>query len=502
MKTIAFSLTVLLVATGAGAAAPPPLPEKPAGLSPDLAERARAAVASGEAELSKVRADIAQEKIPLSKGLTSVEEQLIAARKKYDEVRKKADDLTLETTNLNTIVKARADENAYLGNLFDEFVRGFEGRVHAGELPAYAKLLEETKLATENPNLTETDRFVKRLAVLRESVARLKANTGGRRMNAEVLDPNGVIVKGTLALLGPVGVFSTEDKTMHGLVAAQTGSSRPVLRPLTDTMNEGISQLVATGEGLLPLDPTRGAALQELIKKTSIIDTFLHGGPIIWPILLCSIIAVAVSIERIAFFFLQKSRRKTADIDAIYELANDGKIAKAVALGKGSRDFVARMLSFALSHGQKSLHTAVHKGSQLELKRFTRGLWILDTCITMAPLLGLLGTVTGMMGSFEAIGAASDAASGANSVIGGIAEALIATAAGLLIAIMALVPLNYINDQIEAVQHELDDAGKQLELIFDPPTQILVVDEPENSGAPSDQDVQMPVQAGRREEVA
>jgi biopolymer transport protein ExbB len=500
MKTSVSTLVCALVATGALAAALPP--EKPAGLSPDLAERARAAVASGEAELSKVRADIEEEKIPLSKSLAAVEEQLIAARKKYDEVRKKADDLTLETTNLNTIVKARADENAYLANIFDEFVRGFEGRVHPGELPAYARLLEETKLATENPNLTETDRFVKRLAVLRESVARLKANTGGRRLSAEVLDPNGVISKGTLALLGPVGVFSTEDKTMHGLVAAQTGSSRPVLRPLPEPMNQGIAQLVATGEGLLPLDPSRGAALQELIKKTSIIDTFLHGGPIMWPILLCSIIAVAVSIERIAFFFLQKSRRRTADIDAIYELANDGKIAKAVALGKGSRDFVARMLSFALTHGQKSLHTAIHKGTQMEVKRFTRGVWILDTCITMAPLLGLLGTVVGMMGSFDAIGRASDAASGANSVIGGIAEALIATAAGLLIAIMSLVPLNFINDQVEAVQHELDDAGRQLELIFDPPTQILVVDEQANPGQSQNRDLHMPVQVGRREEEA
>jgi biopolymer transport protein ExbB len=87
-------------------------------------------------------------------------------------------------------------------------------------------------------------------------------------------------------------------------------------------------------------------------------------------------------------------------------------------------------------------------------------------------------------------------------VIGGIAEALIATAAGLLIAIMSLVPLNFINDQVEAVQHELDDAGRQLELIFDPPTQILVVDEQANPGQSQNRDLHMPVQVGRREEEA
>lgn len=451
-------------------------PAAPQGLSPDIARRAQGALASGEAELAQVRAKIEQEKVPLHKTLTELEEKLIAARKRYDERKKAADLLSVESSNINTEVKLRGDENAYLGNILDEYVRGFESRIHSGEIASYEKLISETKLATENPNLTESDRFAKRMEVLKRSVSRLKENSGGRRVESEVLDPNGVMTKGTMALLGPIAVFSSADKSIHGIVAPSAGTTRPVLRPLDPTMNAGIAQLIASGEGLLPLDPTRGSALQALIKKTSIIDTFIHGGPIMWPILVCSIIALAVSLERIFFFFWQKSRRRTSDIDAIYELAKDGGIANAAELGSQSRDYVARMLGFALGHPQKSLHTAIVKGSSLEVKRFTRGLWILDTCITMAPLLGLLGTVTGMMSSFEALGAASDAATGANSVIGGIAEALIATAAGLLIAIMALIPLNYINDQIEAVQHELDDAGKQLELIFDPPTQIVVDD--------------------------
>jgi biopolymer transport protein ExbB len=455
------------------------------GLSSDIAKKAQGAQASGEAELARVRGQIEREKVPLHQQLTALEEKLIEARKKYDERRKAADLLALEGSNINTEVKVRTDENAYLGNLLDEYVRGFETRVHSGELPKYEKLIGEAKLAIENPNLMEADRFAKRLEVLKASATRLQENLGGRRMPSEVLDPNGVMTKGTMALLGPIAVFSSADNSVHGIVAPSAGTTRPVLRPLDPTMNAGIAQLVATGEGLLPFDPTRGSALQELIKKTSIIDTFLHGGPIMWPILFCSIMAVAVSLERIAFFFWQKTRRRTADIDAIYEMANDGSISKAIELGKNSSDFVARMLGFALSAGQKSLHTAIHKGSSLEINRFTRGLWILDTCITMAPLLGLLGTVTGMMGSFDAIGRASDAASGANSVIGGIAEALIATAAGLMIAILALVPLNYINNQIEGVQHELDDAGKQLELIFNPPTQIVVGDSVEGTPQPA-----------------
>jgi biopolymer transport protein ExbB/TolQ len=97
-----------------------------------------------------------------------------------------------------------------------------------------------------------------------------------------------------------------------------------------------------------------------------------------------------------------------------------------------------------------------------EMKRFRRGVSILDTVITLAPLLGLLGTVTGMMGSFSIIGGELSAP---GAITGGIAEALIATAFGLGIAITALIPFNYLNTRADEANHELDSAGAQLELL-------------------------------------
>jgi biopolymer transport protein ExbB len=91
---------------------------------------------------------------------------------------------------------------------------------------------------------------------------------------------------------------------------------------------------------------------------------------------------------------------------------------------------------------------------------------ILDTVITAAPLLGLLGTVTGMMETFGALGAGGDIAAAASKITGGVAEALIATACGLLIAISGLLPFNYVNARIEEAKHDVADASNALEILL------------------------------------
>jgi biopolymer transport protein ExbB len=135
-----------------------------------------------------------------------------------------------------------------------------------------------------------------------------------------------------------------------------------------------------------------------------------------------------------------------------------------VQAGKGSTDFVARTLTYALLHRDTSVSQAILRQAALELKRFSRGLPVLDTVITLAPLLGLLGTVTGMITSFNLLGGSE--LSAPTAITGGIAQALIATAFGLGIAIAALVPFNYLNARQEEARHEIEDATAQLELLL------------------------------------
>jgi biopolymer transport protein ExbB len=86
------------------------------------------------------------------------------------------------------------------------------------------------------------------------------------------------------------------------------------------------------------------------------------------------------------------------------ERAEARDVEGAVALGKKSKDFIARIVVYALTHREHSLQNAFIRASNQELTRYQQGMATLDTCITAAPLIGLLGTVTGMMNTFGALG--------------------------------------------------------------------------------------------------
>jgi biopolymer transport protein ExbB len=191
---------------------------------------------------------------------------------------------------------------------------------------------------------------------------------------------------------------------------------------------------------------------------------FLKGGPIMWPLLATSFIAVMVVSERLLFIWRERRRRDPEAVGHILRCTESGDIAKATRLGKGSSDFVARTLSYGLSHQHSSFSSALLQAANQELQRFSRSLPVLDTIITLAPLLGLLGTVTGLIRSFGLLGAQELGAPAA--ITGGIAEALIATAFGLSIAIIALIPFNYLTARLEDARREIEDASSHLELLL------------------------------------
>jgi len=192
------------------------------------------------------------------------------------------------------------------------------------------------------------------------------------------------------------------------------------------------------------------------------IKIFLNGGPIMWPLLICSIITVATALERLFFIIRERARRRPELVEKILERVGHHDLDGAIRIGNDKPDFVARVLTFALAHRAESFSSAVLRAANLELKKFNRGLAVLDTIVTLAPLLGLLGTVTGMIRAFGLLGAQQLDAP--EAITGGIAQALIATAFGLSIAITALIPFNYLNARLEEARHDIEDAATQLEL--------------------------------------
>ncbi len=195
-------------------------------------------------------------------------------------------------------------------------------------------------------------------------------------------------------------------------------------------------------------------------------ELFKYGGPIMWPILLTSLLAITVIVERLIFIIRENTQRDHAAVEQMLEKVEARDVEGAMAVGRKTKDFVARILVYALSHREHSLSNAFVRASNQELNRYMQGLTILDTIITAALLLGLLGTVTGMMETFGALGEGGDIAANAARVMAGVGEALIAVMTGLAITIITLIPFNYLNSRLEEARHEVEDASNSLEIII------------------------------------
>lgn len=194
------------------------------------------------------------------------------------------------------------------------------------------------------------------------------------------------------------------------------------------------------------------------------LQIFLKGGPVMWPLLLTSLVALTVVFERLYFILRESLRRNPESVSKIFAAVEHGDFPAALASGAESRDFVARVLTHALEHRDISYSNALLQASNRELQRFNSGISLLDTIVTLAPLEGLFGTVTGMIHAFGLLGASELGAP--TAITGGIAEALIATAFGLLIAMISLLPFNYLNTRLEQARLEIETAAAQLEILL------------------------------------
>jgi len=183
-----------------------------------------------------------------------------------------------------------------------------------------------------------------------------------------------------------------------------------------------------------------------------------------WPILLVSLTALAVVLERIFWWLGRWMRRDPKRIEKVFTAIEVGDVAEASRLSRDSRDPVLRMMWNGLNHQHASLQGALQVAAGIEIKRAGRFLVVMDTLVTLAPLLGLLGTITGLMRSFSFLGNEELAV---QAVTGGIAEALIATACGLGIAIFALIPFNFFTSRVSNLEFELQTAATNLEVMLD-----------------------------------
>jgi biopolymer transport protein ExbB len=195
------------------------------------------------------------------------------------------------------------------------------------------------------------------------------------------------------------------------------------------------------------------------------LDLFIKGGPVMYPLLLCSIISLTVVIERAIFWIGVGMRKNHTLVDEVLELSRKGDWETIRLHAGGSKNYVIRVLISGILHRGYSLSKAMESAAADEIDRMGKFMGVLDTMITVAPLLGILGTVTGIIESFNMIG--SSGIENPQAITGGVAEALITTAAGLIIAIGTIFPYNYYNSLIEKAAKTIEKYATSFEIVYE-----------------------------------
>lgn len=193
-------------------------------------------------------------------------------------------------------------------------------------------------------------------------------------------------------------------------------------------------------------------------------NLFERGGPIMWPLVGCSLVSVTITIERVIFWWRQKRAFSSDRIERMLALAAAGDYGEAASADGTGRDAASAVLAAGLTHREHGLTEAMQVEAGMRVEAMKQGLAVLDTIVTMAPLLGILGTVLGIIASFDLLGASG--IEDPKAVTGGIAQALITTATGLAVAIVTLIPLNYFIARTQRETRRLEQLATQLEVAY------------------------------------
>ena len=192
-------------------------------------------------------------------------------------------------------------------------------------------------------------------------------------------------------------------------------------------------------------------------------DFIDKGGPLMWIILVASMVAVGVFAERLTYL-----RRVSVSVEdllrGIANLIRHGQYAEAQIISRGTPGPVARVVVAAIMRHElprADLKQIVQEAGQLEVPHLEKNLRLLATVAQITPLIGLLGTVSGMISAFVTVSSQGGYVT-ANTLSSGIYQSLLTTAGGLVVAIPAFAAYSYLSSRVNALLHDMERAGIEI----------------------------------------
>ena len=400
---------------------------------------------------SAAQKKIADEKVPLSKKINELEARVIEKRQELSRLERSSDNQLVELNALKTQTKGLNEEKAYLNGLISEYAQLFETRIHITEVDTYQSAVRALQSASKNPDLSPEEFADAQVALLDASIDRLESLIGGKKFTSDALAPSGVLENGEVILMGPFAVFASSDTASAGLAQLQLGSPKPTVVDLGAERTAVIRQLSDAGKGEFPVDPTMGNALKIAATQDNLIEHMKKGGPVMLPIVGLGLAAVLIALMK----WLQLSSIKLAtpaDLQLILSQIRTDNAPKALKHIDTMKGYVGDVLKSAVEnrHEKKEYLEEIMYEKMLSAKpALERWIPLIALTAATAPLLGLLGTVTGMINTFNMITVFGTG--DPRMLSGGISEALITTKFGLVVAVPALICHAFVTRKVKGV---------------------------------------------------
>ena len=425
----------------------------------DVSKNARKDLEAALAELSAAQKKISAEKVPLAAGLAKAEDDVLAKR---NEVEKATRDLENKIVDLNVLkseVKSREAEVKFIGSALDEYMNAFESRIHIAEVARYQGVIDDSRAAASNADMGVTEKLEKRLAIIDTALARLDATLGGESFEGKALTETGKLEKGTYAMVGPLAAFASKDSPAVGLTRLQLNTTEPSIVPTAEPFQAELKALAMNGEGTLPLDPTMGNAEKIAATKETFVEHISKGGPVVVPILVLGVLAVVIGL--IKWFQIAGIRlAKPRDLQIVLDRLKDGNEEGAMKHASSIKGPVGQLMETAVLHcnePKEHIEEALYEQMLNTKPALERWMPFVALSAATAPLLGLLGTVTGMINTFRLI---SVFGTGDPKMLSsGISEALVTTEFGLIVAIPSLLIHAFISRKAKGVLGSMEQTS-------------------------------------------
>lgn len=402
--------------------------------------------------LNKLRSDVAEEKIPIARRITQKETGILDLRNRAAQIQAVNDNKTLALEDIQDDLKEWEEENNFLVSLLDEYARRFETDLNISERETYQSELDAFNAL--DPNLIGEARSTVQLQIIDRGFTRLRRAFDGDVFDGRVITDDGIVNKGKIARFGPLAYFHNNDKQINGLIAAEDSM---VAHIFTDDSNLGNLTDLFNGQSTnIPIDVTNGKAISIRADSGGIFEHIGKGGIWIIPILLFAGLSTAASIYKLIEIYKIKLPEKGSLHLILSKLAQDDQEG-AVQAARAVPYPIGGMLQQGLNHSNdpKELVEEIMYESMLDTQpKLEKYLPLIAISAATAPLLGLLGTVTGMINTFQLI--TLFGTGDAQSLSSGISEALITTEFGLIVAIPALIMHALLSRKVHAIMTDME----------------------------------------------